>query len=74
MDPTDLLSSSPEQTCIGIFRGEPIINVPANLYIPPEALQVMLDSFEGPLDLLLFLIRKQNLDVLDIPMADLTSQ
>ena len=74
MDPTDLLSSSPEQTCIGIFRGEPIINVPANLYIPPEALQVMLGSFEGPLDLLLFLIRKQNLDVLDIPMADLTSQ
>ena len=48
MDPTDLLSSSPEQTCIGIFRGEPIINVPANLYIPPEALQVMLGSFEGP--------------------------
>jgi segregation and condensation protein A len=74
MDPTDLLASTPEQTRIGMFRGEPIIDVPANLYIPPEALQVILDSFEGPLDLLLFLIRKQNLDVLDIPMADLTSQ
>lgn len=74
MDPADLVDLSLEQTRIGMFRGEPIIDVPINLYIPPEALQVMLESFEGPLDLLLFLIRKQNLDVLDIPMADLTSQ
>ncbi|HAU83173.1 MAG TPA: segregation/condensation protein A, partial [Betaproteobacteria bacterium] len=48
MDPTDLLASTTEQTRIGTYRGEPIIDVPANLYIPPEALQVMLDSFEGP--------------------------
>lgn len=74
MDQIDLVDSLPEQTRIGMFRGEPITELPVNLYIPPEALQVMLESFEGPLDLLLFLIRKQNLDVLDIPMADLTSQ
>ena len=74
MDPVDLLAAAPEPSRVGVFRGEPIIALPANLYIPPEALQVMLESFEGPLDLLLFLIRKQNLDVLDIPMADLTEQ
>ena len=74
MDSADLLTIPTEQTRIGTFRGEPIIDLPANLYIPPEALQIMLESFEGPLDLLLFLIRKQNLDVLDIPMADLTRQ
>jgi len=74
MDPVDLLAVAPEPSRVGVFRGEPIIALPANLYIPPEALQVMLESFEGPLDLLLFLIRKQNLDVLDIPMADLTEQ
>ena len=59
---------------IGVFRGEAIVEMPTNLYIPPEALQIMLESFEGPLDLLLFLIRKENLDVLDIPMAELTAQ
>ncbi|MGD8478485.1 MAG: segregation/condensation protein A [Burkholderiales bacterium] len=56
------------------FKGEPILELPTDLYIPPEALQVILDAFEGPLDLLLYLIRKHNLDVLDIPMADLTKQ
>ena len=61
-----------EQICV--FRGEAIVEMPTNLYIPPEALQIMLESFEGPLDLLLFLIRKENLDVLDIPMAELTAQ
>ena len=59
---------------VGMFRGEEIFHVPENLYIPPEALRIMLESFQGPLDLLLFLIRKQNLDVLDIPMAELTRQ
>jgi segregation and condensation protein A len=59
---------------VGTFRGEEIFHVPENLYIPPEALRIMLESFQGPLDLLLFLIRKQNLDVLDIPMAELTRQ
>ena len=56
------------------FKGEPILELPSDLYIPPEALQVILEAFEGPLDLLLYLIRKHNLDVLDIPMADLTRQ
>ena len=56
------------------FKGEPILEVPTDLYIPPEALQVILEAFEGPLDLLLYLIRKHNLDVLDIPMAELTKQ
>lgn len=56
------------------FKGEPILQVPSDLYIPPDALQVFLEAFEGPLDLLLYLIRKHNLDVLDIPMADLTRQ
>jgi len=56
------------------IHGEPMLSVPQDLYIPPDALQIILESFEGPLDLLLYLIRKQNLDVLDIPMAQLTRQ
>ncbi len=54
--------------------GEPLVEIPADLYIPPDALEILLDAFQGPLDLLLYLIRKQNLDVLDIPMAPLTRQ
>jgi len=54
--------------------GEPLIELPADLYIPPDALEVMLEAFQGPLDLLLYLIRRQNLDVLDVPMAPLTRQ
>ena len=54
--------------------GQPMLELPQDLYIPPEALEVFLETFEGPLDLLLYLIRKQNIDVLDIPMADLTRQ
>jgi segregation and condensation protein A len=56
------------------IHGEPLMAVPQDLYIPPDALQIILESFEGPLDLLLYLIRKQNLNVLDIPMAQLTRQ
>src|SRR5204863_10031767 len=55
-------------------RGEPFTELPADLYIPPEALSVFLDAFEGPLDLLLYLIRRHTLDILDIPMAELTRQ
>ena len=55
-------------------HGEPLIEIPADLYIPPDALEILLDAFHGPLDLLLYLIRKQNLDILDIPMAPLTRQ
>ncbi|MBC7984697.1 MAG: segregation/condensation protein A [Candidatus Obscuribacterales bacterium] len=54
--------------------GEPLTEMPRDLYIPPDALQVFLDAFEGPLDLLLYLIRRQNLDVLDIPIAEITRQ
>ncbi|MDZ4141947.1 MAG: ScpA family protein [Methylotenera sp.] len=56
------------------IKGELLSELPRDLYIPPEALAVYLESFEGPLDLLLYLIRKHNLDILDIPMADLTRQ
>ena len=54
--------------------GQPMDQLPLDLYIPPDALAIMLDAFEGPLDLLLYLIRKANVDVLDIPMAPLTRQ
>ena len=56
------------------IRGEPLTEMPADLYIPPEALSVFLEAFEGPLDLLLYLIRRHSLDILDIPMAELTRQ
>jgi segregation and condensation protein A len=54
--------------------GEPLFKLPVDLYIPPDALEVCLDAFEGPLDLLLYLIRKQNFNILDIPMAAVTRQ
>ena len=56
------------------IHGEPLLELPHDLYIPPDALEVVLETFQGPLDLLLYLIRKHNLDVLDIPMAELTRQ
>jgi len=59
---------------IAKIRGEPFTDLPADLYIPPDALSVFLEAFEGPLDLLLYLIRRHSLDILDIPMADLTRQ
>jgi segregation and condensation protein A len=59
---------------IASIRGEPLLEVPRDLFIPPDALEVFLDTFQGPLDLLLYLIRKHNLEVLDIPMAELTRQ
>ncbi|NOY16001.1 MAG: segregation/condensation protein A [Gammaproteobacteria bacterium] len=57
-----------------MVRGEIVTELPKDLYIPPEAMEVFLDTFEGPLDLLLYLIRKQNLDILDIPVAEITRQ
>lgn len=54
--------------------GQPVLQIPQDLYIPPDALEVILDAFEGPLDLLLYLIRRQNLDILDIPVAEITRQ
>jgi len=56
------------------IKGELMTDLPADLFIPPDALSIILDQFEGPLDLLLYLIRKHSLDILDIPMADLTRQ
>jgi segregation and condensation protein A len=57
-----------------IVNGEAITQLPKDLYIPPQALEVFLEAFEGPLDLLLYMIRRQNLDILDIPIADITKQ
>ena len=57
-----------------VVDGEPLTQLPQDLYIPPYALQVFLEAFEGPLDLLLYLIRRQNLDILDIPIAEITRQ
>jgi segregation and condensation protein A len=59
---------------LAVVRGEPVLEIPQDLYIPPDALEVILDAFEGPLDLLLYLIRRQNLDILDIPIAEITRQ
>ena len=59
---------------LAVVDGNPISEVPADLYIPPDALEVILEAFEGPLDLLLYLIKRQNLDILDIQVADITHQ
>jgi segregation and condensation protein A len=59
---------------IAMVRGQAFTNLPKDLYIPPDAMEVFLDAFEGPLDLLLYLIKKQNLDILDIPIAEVTRQ
>ncbi len=62
-------------TPVAVVRGDAIVQLPADLYIPPHALEVFLEeTFEGPLDLLLYLIRKENLDILDIPIAEVTRQ
>jgi segregation and condensation protein A len=68
--------AQPEQVEMpfAIVNGEAITQLPKDLYIPPQALEVFLDAFEGPLDLLLYMIRRQNLDILDIPIADITKQ
>ncbi|MGB8856758.1 MAG: ScpA family protein [Burkholderiales bacterium] len=67
----ELFENPPHQAKL---HGEPFLEMPSDLFIPPEALSVFLEAFEGPLDLLLYLIRKHSLDILDIPMADLTRQ
>ena len=59
---------------LAMVRGQPVLQMPQDLYIPPDALEVILEAFEGPLDLLLYLIRRQNLDILDIPIAEITRQ
>ncbi len=59
---------------LALVKGVPWVEVPKDLYIPPEALRVVLEAFEGPLDLLLYLIKRENIDILDIPMAHITRQ
>ncbi|MGH8830409.1 MAG: segregation and condensation protein A [Polaromonas sp.] len=75
--PADPIPDMPEmidQVALARLYGEPLFAMPHDLYIPPDALQVFLEAFEGPLDLLLYLIRKQNFNILDIPMAAVTRQ
>ncbi|HWU76015.1 MAG TPA: ScpA family protein [Rhodanobacter sp.] len=74
--PQDAFATVPQQQemPLAMVRGEPLLQMPQDLYIPPDALEVILESFEGPLDLLLYLIRRQNLDILDIPVAEITRQ
>ncbi|WP_343628159.1 ScpA family protein [Roseateles sp.] len=70
-------ASTPEivdHVAVARLYGEPLFALPQDLYIPPDALEVFLDAFQGPLDLLLYLIRKQNFNILDIPLADVTRQ
>jgi segregation and condensation protein A len=63
-----------DQIALARLYGEPLFALPTDLYIPPDALEVFLEAFEGPLDLLLYLIRRQNFNILDIPLADVTRQ
>ena len=63
-----------EEMPFAVVDGEPVLDLPRDLYIPPDALEVFLEAFEGPLDLLLYLVKRQNLDILDIPIAAVTRQ
>jgi segregation and condensation protein A len=70
----EVLPAEVDRVAMARLYGEPLFSLPQDLYIPPDALEVFFDTFEGPLDLLLYLIRRANLDILDIPMARLTEQ
>lgn len=63
-----------DQVALARLYGQPLFKIPHDLYIPPDALEVFLEAFEGPLDLLLYLIRKQNFNILDIPLVQVTDQ
>lgn len=67
-------SSQQDEMPFALVQGEPLTVIPQDLYIPPDALEVILEAFEGPLDLLLYLIKRQNLDILEVPIADITRQ
>jgi segregation and condensation protein A len=69
-----ILAPQQQEIPFAMVRGQPFFDPPKDLYIPPDALEVILDAFEGPLDLLLYLIRRQNLEILDIPIAEITRQ
>ncbi|MBK7260852.1 MAG: segregation/condensation protein A [Rubrivivax sp.] len=70
----DSLPAVVDQVAVARLYGEPLFRLPHDLYIPPDALEVFLEAFEGPLDLLLYLIRRQNFNILDIPLASVTRQ
>jgi segregation and condensation protein A len=70
----NILATTLVNTPIATIRGQPLVQLPSDLYIPPQALEVLLEAFTGPLDLLLYLIKKQNFDILDIPVAEITRQ
>ena len=78
METTTEISNESQEVIDGVafakLYGEPLFKLPNDLYIPPDALEVFLEAFEGPLDLLLYLIRKQNFNILDIPLAAVTLQ
>src|SRR5690606_10311981 len=69
-----ILHPQQQEMPLAVVHGQAVLQIPQDLYIPPDALEVILDAFEGPLDLLLYLIRRQNLDILDIPVAEITRQ
>ncbi|HBK57283.1 MAG TPA: segregation/condensation protein A [Xanthomonadales bacterium] len=73
-EPDPAAAARQQEMPLAIVRGMPLEKIPQDLYIPPDALEVILEAFEGPLDLLLYLIRRQNLDILDIPVAEITRQ
>ncbi|MEC7378159.1 MAG: ScpA family protein [Pseudomonadota bacterium] len=66
--------SGPDQAPLALVSGKPVVDLPKDLYIPPDALAVFLEAFEGPLDLLLYLIRRQNMNILDIDVSEITRQ
>jgi segregation and condensation protein A len=70
----DILPDVVDQVAVARLYGEPLFRLPHDLYIPPDALEIFLEAFEGPLDLLLYLIRRQNFNILDIPLASVTRQ
>ena len=74
MNTIEPLNRPSENQAVAWIFGQPVTDVPQDLFIPPDALKVVLNGFQGPLDLLLYLIRKQNIDVLDIPMIQITEQ
>lgn len=73
-EPVHAHTPQQQEMPLALVKGQPVLQMPQDLYIPPDALEVILESFEGPLDLLLYLIRRQNLDILDIPVAEITQQ
>ena len=70
----DSQTASQSEMPFAVVEGKPMTQMPLDLYIPPDALEVFLEAFEGPLDLLLYLIKRQNLDILDIKVAEITKQ